>query len=336
MSEEQDKNLLRMEKRVIRPFAGVESFDGLIRGVTVSVNGQILTSDVHALDENQFADLNLAFDISLRKVEVELAASEIFAKLEDLDLVVIAYAKTFRNSEVIRRWNLGRDDIDQTFTFHSSDLPDIIQDKFRGFSFVVAIVLSEDRTPEPLKVYQAGTWLVKREFSFGPNRETSLFAPSPMDAAKKDELKIPRKTLIYIMEGDESIEFATHVHDAITVWVDSEVLLSLQKNPTPASEIVQMLLARTAIGAVVDLISKVFDEKNFDFERLAQSLSKKDDSEDNVLQKFVRKAHKVVKNTEYMDTISELRTDAQKVAAKMEADADLLGEIKRALAKEEA
>jgi hypothetical protein len=331
-----EKNLLRTESRVIRPFSGIESFDGLLRGVSLTVNGQSSLNDKHSLDESQFNDLNLAFEISLKPVEIGLAAAEIFAKVDDLDLVVIAYGKTFKNAEVIRRWNLAQDEIEPGFTFHSSDMPDVIEDNFGGFHFVFAIVLAEERAQEPLKVYQAGTWLVKKEFAFTPNRDTSLFAPSPMDSDMKVELKIPKKTLIYIQEGEERIDFAAQVQDAVKVWVDSDLLSSLERQNSPASEVVQMLLGRTAIGAVVDLIGKVIEDKDFDVNRLAENLSsRREDSEDTVLEKFVRRAHKVLKNAEYAETIEELRADAQKVAAKMEADADLLGEIKRALAKEE-
>lgn len=336
MKEVAERNLLRTENRVVRPFSGIESFDGLLTGVSLIVNGQISLNDKHSLDESLFSDLNLAFEISVAPVEIGLAAAEIFAKAEDFDLVVIAYGKTFKNAEVIRRWNLAQDEIETGFTFHSSDLPDVIEDKFGGFNFVFAIVLAEDRAQEPLKVYQAGTWLVKREFAFTPNSETSLFAPLPMDLDKKVELKIPKKTLIYIQEGEESIEYAFQVQDAIKVWVDSDVLTSIERQNSPASDVVQMLLGRTAIGAVVNLIGRVIEDKEYDVNQLAENLStKREDGEDTVLEKFVRRAHKVLKNADYAETIDELRADTQKVAAKMEADADLLGEIKRALAKEE-
>lgn len=327
----------RSEQRLVRPFIGVDSFEGLLQGVNVTVNGHSIRSDEENLDESLFSDLTLHFEIAVDPKDFELPAAEADVTLDELDFVVIAYGSTFKHSVLIRRWNLTSGEINGGFSFHSSDLPEIISDKFGGFSFVLALVLAEGRKPKPLRVYEAGTWLARREISFKVQRDSSLFAPTPMDSAKKNDLRIPQKTLLYIQEGSESIQLATRVEDVLTVWVDNEILISLQNNSNPTSDVVQMLLARTAIGAVVELVGRLFESKDFDMQALAESLQSSNSDQDSVLNKFVRKAHKVLGNKQdYLKTITELKADPQQVAAKMEASADLLGEIKRALAKEDA
>jgi hypothetical protein len=328
---------IRSEQRLVRPFIGVDAFEGLLQRVNVTVNGHSIRSDAENLDEGLFSDLTLHFDIAVDPKDFELPSAEADVSLDELDFVVIAYGSTFKHSIVLRRWKLASDEIDEGFSFHSSDLPEIISDKFGGFSFVLAVVLAESRKPQPLKVYEAGTWLARREISFKVQRDTSLFAPTPMDPGKKVELGIPQKTLLYIQEGSESIHLANRVEDVLTVWVDNEVMISLQNNSNPTSDVIQMLVARTAIGAVVELAGRLFDSRDFDMQALAETLQVNDSEQDSVLSKFVRKAHKVLGNKlDYMKTLQELKTDPQMVAAKMEASADLLGEIKRALAKEEA
>jgi hypothetical protein len=328
---------IRSEQRLVRPFIGVDAFEGLLQRVNVTVNGHSIRSDQEALDEGLFSDLTIHFDIAVDPKDFELPAAEADVSLGELDFVVIAYGSTFKNSLVLRRWKLASDEIDEGFSFHSSDLPEIISDKFGGFSFVLAVVLAERRNPQPLKVYEAGTWLARREIMFKVQRDTSLFAPTPMDSGKKIELGIPQKTLLYIQEGSESIHLATRVEDVLTIWVDNEVMISLQNNSNPTSDVIQMLVARTAIGAVVELAGRLFDSKDFDIQALTETLQANDSEQDSVLNKFVRKAHKVLGNKlDYVKTLQELKADPQMVAAKMEASADLLGEIKRALAKEEA
>jgi hypothetical protein len=335
MAQELAKRV-RSEQRVVRPFLGVDAFEGILQSVNVAVNGQSVRSDQEKLDESMFSDLTIHFDVQLSAKDFELGAAEADVPLSELDLIVIAYGSTFRHSMVIRRWNLATDEIDNSFSFHSSDLPDIIADKFGGFSFVFALVLAESRAPKPLRVYQAGTWLARREISFKVQKDSSLFAPTPMDAAMKTQLRVPQKTLLYIQEGSESIHLATRVEDVLTVWVDNEVMISLQSNSNPTSDVVQMLLARTAIGAVVELVGRFFESRDFSAQDFADSLQQSNGENDSVLDKFVRKAHKILGNKQdFLKTVEELRSDPQHVAARMEASADLLGEIKRALSKED-
>jgi hypothetical protein len=328
---------IRSEQRLVRPFIGVDAFEGLLQGVKVTVNGHSIRSDHESLDESLFSDLNIHFDLSVDPKDFELPAADADVPLNELDFIVVAYGSTFKHSIVLRRWKLASDEIDEGFSFHSSDLPEIISDNFGGFSFVLAVVLAESRSPKPLRVYEAGTWLARREIAFKVQRDSSLFAPTPMDSAKKTDLGVPQKTLLYIQEGSESIHLATRVEDVLTVWVDNEILISLQNNSNPTSDVVQMLLARTAIGAVVELAGRLFESKDFDMQALADTLQGSNDDQDSVLNKFVRKAHKVLGNKQdYLKTIKELRADPQQVAAKMEASADLLGEIRRALVKEDS
>jgi hypothetical protein len=325
---------IRTERRVVRPFRGIEAFDGLLRGVSLSLNDRELRIDKDYLDEAIFQDLKVSFEIALNLSEILLAAKEIDLEDHDIQLVVIAYGNTYKKSEILRNWNLMHDEIETSFTFHTEDLPDIIGDSFGGFNIVCALVLSNNKAPEPLRVYQAGTWLEKREIQVRPEKDVSFFSPTPMNALQKKELDLPGKTLLYVQEGEESILYASSVEEVITVWVDEETLLSLQTNYNASADIVAMLLARTAIGSIVELIRRVLNDSDFNLELYAESLQSKDVDE-RVLTKFVQKAQKVLGNgDDWLSTLQALKVDPQLVASKIEASADLKGEIKRALTKE--
>ena len=97
-----------------------------------------------------------------------------------------------------------------------------------------------------------------------------------------------------------------------------------------------MMLARTAIGAVVELIGRVLNGKDFDVHGYATQLQE-DESDDRVLTRFVRRANKVLGNQDnWAATLDELKLDPQLVSSKIEAQADLRSELKRALSKGDA
>lgn len=326
----------RSEQRIIRPFLGLDAYEGILRTIHVKVNKRQLKLDKDYLDESQFEDLAIELDLQFNVGEVLVSANDTGLQPNELSFVVLAYGNTFKRAEILRSWNLGEDEIEGSLDFHTSDLPEIFGDSFGGFNLVFALVLNKERPAAPLQVSTPGTWLVKREIQIRPERSISFFAPTPMNLAKKKEFNLSPKALLYIQEGVESIQFATSVEQVLTVWVDEETLLSLQNNYNPAAEVAAMLLARTAIGAVVELIGRVLNSKDFDLDVFADQL-KADDGDERVLTRFVRRANKVLGNQDdWSATLNELKSDPQLVASKIEAQADLRAELKKALSKGDA
>jgi hypothetical protein len=326
---------IRSEQRVIRPFLGLDAYEGFLRPIHVWVNRRQLKIDKDYLDETLFADLNIQLDLKVNTGEVLVAANDTGLRPDQLSFAVIAYGNTFKRSEVLRSWNLEHDQIEETLSFHTSDLPEIFGDSFGGFNLVFAVILNSERPSIPLQVSTPGTWLTKREVQVRPERSVSFFAPTPMNLAKKKDFELSAKALLYIQEGPESIQYATTVEQALTVWVDEETLLSLSNNNNPAADVAAMLLARTAIGAVIELIGRVVNARDFDAKAFILELNE-EGSDERVLTRFVRRAHKVLGNNEDWEaTLDALKSDPQLVASKIEAQADLKSELRKALARGE-
>lgn len=326
----------RSEQRVIRPFLNLEAYEGLLRPIRVWMNKRQLKLDKDYLDDSLFSDLNIQLDLKINLGEALVAASDTGLSADQLSFVVIAYGNSFKRSEVLRSWNLQHDEIEETLSFHTSDIPEIFGDSFGGFNLVFAIVLNTERQEVPLQVSAPGTWLTKREVQVRPERSVSFFAPTPMNAAQKKKFELSSKALLYIQEGPESIQYATSVEQALTVWVDEETLLSLSNNNNPAAEVAAMLLARTAIGAVVELIGRVLGSADFDPQALISELQDQV-SDERILSRFVRRAHKVLgHNDDWQATLDALKSDPQLVASKIEAQADLKSELRKALSREDS
>ncbi len=82
----------------------------------------------------------------------------------------------------------------------------------------------------------------------------SSFAPTPMDSTKKGELKIPGNSLFYLDIRD-SVAVATDIEEAITLFVDAQLLGILQSSSSPVSRAITTLLARQAISSLIHCAS---------------------------------------------------------------------------------
>jgi hypothetical protein len=324
----------RTEQRKVRPYLNIEVFEGLLNGVKVSINGKALRGEKEYLEPKVFSDLVLDIEISLNETDISLCARELGLDLHQIQFSLIAYGNTFKKSAILRSWKLSENIKDRSLTLHSSDLPEVFMDKFGGFNIVFVLTLAENLEPKPLKVYLSGTWLVKREFQIRPDQDVSFFSPMPMDSAKKKELNLPTKALIYLEYGDEGIEFATSIEDVIKVWVDEGVLTSLQNDKSSTADVTAMMLARTAIGSLIEQIGQLFNSEEFDLQQYGEALSS-EVGDERVLTKFVKRAHKVLGSNDWALTLQAIKEDPQKVATKIEAQADLRDSIKKALTKDD-
>lgn len=320
----------RSEQRIVRPFLGLENFQDLLDSCVLKVQRKKITPGSTAyLDASEFWDLDLELSITLDAAAVKHAADEIDVRPEDLDFIAVAYGNTFRQSQVLFRADLGQLDSAKALSFHGSELPLVLRDSFRGFDIVFAIVLNKKRNAVPLTVHQAGTWLVKQEYSARPLVDSTDFSPTPMDKAMKASLGIPSKSMFFVQDGSESLEFATRFADAITVWVDEGLLRQLQLTNGSASRVISIMLAKSAVAALVEKASLLFVSGEVDE---APFIAQETSAMESALGRLVRQAVKSMgKNTDVEMAIQALKDDPQRVIACLDATLDILGELTRNL-----
>jgi len=320
----------RSEQRVVRPFLGLENFQDLLDSCVLKVQRKkVAPGSTTYLDSSEFWELDLNLTLALDQSKTKHAADEIDVSLQDLDFIAVAYGNTFRQSQVLFRANLEQLDSARSLSFHGSELPLVLRDSFRGFDVVFAIVLNKKRNVVPLTVHQVGTWLVKQEYSARPLVDSTDFSPTPMDKAMKASLGIPSKAMFFVQDGSESLEFATRFADAITVWVDEGLLRQLQLTNGTAGRVISIMLAKSAVAALVEKASLLFvsgdvDETPF----IAQEAS----AMESALGRLVKQAVKSMgKNTDVEMAIQAMKDDPQRVVACLDATLDILGELTRNL-----
>ena len=320
---------VRVENRVIRPYLGIESFDGALQQVQLKVNNKVVQRREY-FQQPEFSEMQISLRVGITLAELQNSASELELGLENLRLVVFTHSKSLGRTKVLRDWQLAEDKIED-LDFHSSDLPAVFLDQRSGFEISCALILGSGLSPAPLKVYEKGTWLAISRWEILPDREVSLFSPKPMDRQTKKSLNLDAKALIYVEAKSKSLWAARDIDDAITVWVDEETLNEIATSKSPQSRTAEFLLARLALEALVNQISSALNQEKTPLEETARRIETKE-IEGNVFTLFFEKTKNVLSDDgDIAQSMRLIRDNPALASSLLEASTDLRNELKKLL-----
>lgn len=314
----------RSERRTIRPFAGISSFDGVLKPVRLQV-GQVEVSSNYSIPDHAFQNLAMKLYLPLNFEDLSSALKSMDLKRSDVDLVVFATGLTFKKTVVVARWTVLEDpNFVDAITFGSLEHPQTFGDSNKGFDLSVALVLNKRLGQKILRPYIPGTWLAKIDFSIKPEKFNSSFAPTPMDLNKKDELKIPNSSLVYLDIRDE-VTVATDIEEALTLYVDAQLLGILQSSSSPVSRAITTLVARQAISSLIHCASINLKAMNeFGDAELVENLSANKPIIWQILLQVERDSKKTFLAS---DLLSMTKTNPEKVITIIDAQTGMAREL---------
>lgn len=318
---------VKTANRIIRPYLGIENFDNSLDGIQFKVNGE-LNSGKQYLNRSQFEDLRLSIEFRLVLATLERDAKEIGLNLSDLQLQLFAHSKTLSRVHTIRDWNLQSDDLED-LEFHSADLPDVFLDSRSGFEVRCALILGNQQSAAPLKVYEKGTWLSIVGWQVLPDQEVALFSPKPMDLSTKRSLGLDSKALVFVESKSKSIWAAAEIDDAITVWIDDDTLNQILMSRSSASKSIELLLARLALESLVTQISKALGEERRSPAELAEMLESNEIDSNAFTTFFERNKGTLSEQNDLAEAIELIKANPALAASKLESQVDIRGDIKR-------
>jgi len=318
---------VKTANRVIRPYLGIESFDNSLDGIQLKVNGELNTGKQY-LNSSQFEDLRLSIEFRLGLASLERDANEIGLTLNDLRLQLVAHSKTLSRVHIIRDWNLQTEDLED-LEFHASDLPEVFLDGRSGFELRCALILGNQLSAAPLKVYEKGTWLAIVGWQVLPDQEVALFSPKPMDLSIKRSLGLDSKALVYVESKSENIWAAAEIDDAITVWIDEDTLNQILMSRGSTSRSTELLLARLALESLIGQISKALRAESRSPEQLAQMLESKELDSNAFTTFFERNKGTLSETNDLAEAIELIKDSPARAASKLESQVDIRGDIKR-------
>lgn len=220
-------SMTRSESAIVRPFSQIESADHSLDGVRLQVGGEVYEPGavVLAAETQEVAKFALRLP---SPQDVREAVSRTIVPEVDCGLVVIASGKSHRVSFVALQQYLKPEAWPVELELQRSSADLVFNDQ-AGFSLTVAVVLLHDLTPAPLRPHMAGTWLAKREFSIGPEREETSFSPEELTDELRAHYHLPSGAVRYVQVGEW--QDAETLSDQVHVYLDRDVLNLLLANP---------------------------------------------------------------------------------------------------------
>ncbi len=248
------------EQRDVRPFAHVGALDDLLHRSTLRVGLETVENDGKVvLDEDVFlrarVTLILASDVATIDAAVGAAASDLASldvSADDLAFAVVLSSGYLKIAEFACQAPL----VELAGLGHEIDLsgsvrPSALRSPRAGCQVEALIYLAKERPRQPLRPWRFGTWISRASFELVTEHGYSGFTPKPLTAAKKVELKLPAKTVRFIVLGDSPLEQGV-TEDSVEVWFDADLLAKMSATPKGKTSVaLQRQLFIDAVAAVV-------------------------------------------------------------------------------------
>ncbi len=225
-------NRSREEGAVLRPFTGLEVFEGLLLGSTLIASTLYGEIGIAANESRLINGLSLervGYRLHLEKSKLEIAAicEEFGVNSGQIDLVVIVSdtgVSTLHESEVLKVINGSKLDSVVSLVDRDEQRCRLMTNRYTGFEFEIFLVLNTDLPPRPLKPRTRGTILAKAGFNVNIVDKKSGLRPYPLTKTVREENNLPNAVWIWVEQQSDSLLEAASLKDAFRIYVDEEIL----------------------------------------------------------------------------------------------------------------
>jgi hypothetical protein len=322
----------RHEERIIRPFVGLDDLNDVFSEFTLTVCG-FKASPNAFIPTDLFKEITLDLKTFWSPKEVNDAIEILGLKPDEVHYAVYLLGRTLKRVSLVRDASLAElANPETSISLTYTDAPHIFGDKVSGFDVVVVLYLKKGREAKPLTVYEEGTWLAKKDFTVRPERGLSLFSPTPMDAKRKVELGLPKKTLFYLEMNNESMFLATEVEQAFTFYVDETFFILVSDERSNASQAMALLMVRQALSGVTSALAKSLAGKNLES---FTSEIEAGEHDDTVGVRLLKSIKKKIPGKSMFDILEMAAGEPEKLVSHLDDSMNLAGEILRVTKKED-
>lgn len=331
------------EKRVIRPYTGLDSFqDALDKWLLRIGQEQLVPGDQRTIPSSSFlADPVVLVcaedddDLATTVESVRSAAHAMDLGADDVELVVIVSTSYLRFADVALRTSLGADrPIPQELRLSQVEpRPCALSTPQGGLVVDAYLVLAKEQQPKSLRPSRRGTWLGHVRFELRTELGEIGFTPQPLTAEVRSEHQLPDDAIRYValdadaLRGDDLA--------AVELYLDVPVLAQLNQAPhSPAARFFQRQLFIDVVAAIVRTARQEDDLMEMTLDEL----------DGTVLGRIIHAAagkgrpgeSKDEQKARQLQALQQLRTEPEKFVAHLEAAAAPRADLEAAISGGEA
>lgn len=251
--------LVKHETKTIRPFLHADD----LRHVFSNTAFRLKASDDFVADEvltihdedRALLDPSIILHIELDAVKSVLGAMAISEA--DVQVWVIATSHEMRRSETVASFPLDGLPEDE---FLLKSKISAFQAAKGGYEITVAMLLSGDIEPQPLRPTAFGQWLAKKTFTIRPEQPSNSFRTLPLNEEDRNRLGLPEGTMHYVeMNGGSLNDRDARLENCVTVWVAESIFNSLSRDDASKSSVAiqKMLVSSVTLSFVIEQVREL-------------------------------------------------------------------------------
>lgn len=254
------------ERRVVRPFIGLEPFQKAMDAVRARIGEFDLEPGGRVtVPSNSFRHDPLVVLLTREGVDSQDLRDELIRATEAIDLdssavelVVVASTRRLKLSQLVHRSPLSDPDSVPASVILTRATVQALQTPFGGCDVEVALILATAIDGKPLRPRRLGTWLGRATFHVRTDLGGLGFTPRALTDEIRKELGLPLDTVRYVEIQPELVVEPATADESVTLYVDERVLSSLNQNPnTPWARSMQRQLFLDVVAAIVRDVSRV-------------------------------------------------------------------------------
>lgn len=257
------------EKRLVRPYEGVNAFQQILSAAHVMVGGRRAEAEQRVtIPSNSFLHDPVVIvladddeDLEKKRRTALDAAQSIGLEGSDVEFLVLASTPYLRLLDIAHRARLDQPGaLARTITLQGSDDGvRALRTPAGGCDIELVFCLASEQPRRPLRPHRLGTWLGRTRFRLRTDLGELGFTPRPLTRAKRTELGLPEETIRYV-EVEPSALLQEDVGSAVELYVDDELLSHLSLSPgTTGARSVQRQLFLDVVAAIVRAAQRLDD-----------------------------------------------------------------------------
>lgn len=303
------------ERRTVRPFIGVGKLDGLLKQSRLTVGGVQVDDETGRITVSPADYVQNSVELVLTSNDVSTLRQHLRDGLASADVpeenalvAVVAASGPLRIEEIVDSWPIG--EVPARLRIASGpDRPTALRMPRGGCMLSLVVVLDRGAEPRPLRPSIRGTWLARRGWSISTDLGEIGFTPQVLDAATRERLQLPPRTMRFI-ECDD-VTSPGSLEESVTLYVDEGVLGLLAS--APASEAARLLQQQLFLDVVRSALG-VFGRASS-----TEMIVDPDEYEGSLIDRIVRLAAGPRASDEQLSTIwNDARIRPENVVARVE------------------
>lgn len=253
----------RAESPIIRPFESFDRLEELVAAIELSVSTRhasrrLVGGSSFKCSADELGRVGITVDLNCEPSDLESALAEGNMSPSDASFVILATEPRgghLRQQDILWHGAISELRSELQVVARGGDRERALQNTHNGFDLSLAVVIARPLERRRLMPSREGTILAEVRFRVRPFGHTSGMQPRPLTSEVRAEFDLRPDTWLWVRRN-YSLHDSPSLSDAVTVYVDDEILGLAARQTSSSKAVVESLFVVPALTQLVYLLSQ--------------------------------------------------------------------------------